>query len=395
MFEKVFIVSASVGAGHMRAAEALERAFLERGAAREVRHVDILEHTTKLLRAVYADGYSWMVRHVPALTSWLYDALNSVRERPSLFDRLNTRRFLRMVHECRPELVVCTHFLPAEILSWAEASNESGMVLATVLTDFDAHARWICAGCGHYFVAADEARAQLETAGIDPDRITVSGIPIDPVFSKPRNRGDWRRKHGLHDDHLTILVSGARLGWFQLERIVHSLSTLRRRAHVLMLCGRNDEVRHVVDRTIARVPRSGAVDFRTYGFTPELHELMSVSDILLGRPGGLTTSEGLAAALVFVVVGAMPGNEKRTADYLLEQGAGMRCNDLSILSHKIERLVGDPERFQSMKRNAFRLGQPRAASAIVDKLFELRESGCSLGPARNRIQNRTDEWRSA
>src|SRR5262245_42411315 len=102
MFDKVLIVSASVGAGHMQAAAALERAFLDKEAAREVRHVDILEYTTKLFRAVYADGYRYMVRHMPAVTNWLYDALNGVRERPRLFDRLNTRRFVRMVHEYQP-----------------------------------------------------------------------------------------------------------------------------------------------------------------------------------------------------------------------------------------------------------------------------------------------------
>jgi processive 1,2-diacylglycerol beta-glucosyltransferase len=356
----------------MRAAEALERAFLERGAAREVRHVDTLEYATKLFRVVYSDGYSYMVRHMPAVTSWLYDTLNRPRERPRLFDRLNTRRFVRMVQEYQPELVVCTHFLPAEILSWAAGSHRLNVTLATVLTDFDVHAMWICAHCEHYFVAADEARAQLERAGIDRARITVSGIPIEAVFSMPGNKRDMRLKHGLQDDRLTVLVSAARLGHLHIERIVRSLSRLRRQAQVIVLCGRNDELRHFVEQKIVRVPQSGAVDFRTYGFTPELEELMTASDILLGRPGGLTTSEALAVGLVFVVVGRIPGNEKRNADHLLEEGAGICCNDLSVLDYKIERLLDDTNRFESMKKNALRLAQPRAAFDVVDKLLEVR-----------------------
>ena len=355
----------------MQAAEALERAFLERGAAREVRHVDTLEYTTKLFRVVYSKGYSYMVRHMPALTGWLYDALNRPRERPRLFDRLNTRRFVRMVREYQPEIVVCTHFLPAEILSWAASSHGLKAALATVLTDFDVHAMWISANCEHYFVAADEARAQLESVGIDRARISVSGIPIAAVFSVPGNRRDIRLKHGLQDDRLTVLVSAARLARLHIERIVRSLSRLRQ-AHVIVLCGRNDELRCFVEQTIVCVPQSGAVDFRTYGFTPELDELMTASDILLGRPGGLTTSEALAVGLAFIVVGPIPGNEKRNADHLLEEGAGMWCNDLSVLDYKIERLLDEPQRLESMKNNAKRLARPRAALDVVDKLLEVR-----------------------
>src|SRR5262249_36839195 len=155
----VLILSASVGAGHTRAAEALERAFLQQAAAREVRHEDALDYATTLFRAAYSDGYSYMVRHMPALTSWLYDALNQVRERPRLFDRLNTQRLVRMVQKYEPDIVVCTHFLPAEMLSWAAASQKLNVAVTTVVTDFDVHAMWVSARCQHYFVATDEPRA--------------------------------------------------------------------------------------------------------------------------------------------------------------------------------------------------------------------------------------------
>jgi processive 1,2-diacylglycerol beta-glucosyltransferase len=379
MFDKVLILSASVGAGHMRAAEALERAFVERGAAREVRHVDTLEYTTKLFRVVYSDGYSYMVRHMPALTSWLYDALNRTRERPRLFDRLNTQRFVRMVVEYRPEIVVCTHFLPAEILSWATGSHRLNAALSTVLTDFDAHAMWICTNCEHYFVASDEARAQLERAGIDGACITVTGIPIDTIFVQRKNKREMRLKHGLKEDRLTIVVPAARLKLVRLGRIVRSLSRLRRPSQVIVLCGRNDELRHFVEQTIVRVPQAGIVDFRTYSFTAELDELMTAADIVVGRPGGLTTSEALAVGLVFVVVGPIPGNERRNADYLLEEGAGICCNDPAVLDYKIERLLDDTQRFELMKKNAMRLARPRAALDIVDTLLDVRERRDSPG----------------
>jgi len=155
------------------------------------------------------------------------------------------------------------------------------------------------------------------------------------------------------------------------------------------LCGRDDELRHFVEQTIIRVPQSGAVDFRTYDFTPELDELMTASNILVGRPGGLTTSEALAAGLVLVVVGPIPGNEKRNADYLLEEGAGISCNDLAVLDYKIERLLDDTPRFELIKTNAMRLARPHAAFDVVDKLLDLRETeGLHVG---TRLSSETGE----
>ena len=115
------------------------------------------------------------------------------------------------------------------------------------------------------------------------------------------------------------------------------------------------------------------MDFRTYGFTPDIDELMTASDILVGRPGGLTTSEALAVGLVFVVVGPIPGNEQRNADYLLEEGAGMWCHDLALLDYKIEGLLNDAPRFELMKTHAMRLARPRAAFDVVDTLLNVRE----------------------
>src|SRR5258706_3035950 len=143
---RVLILSASVGAGHMRAATALERAFLEIGAAHQVRHLDTLEYTTRALRGVYSKAYSYAARHLPTVTGWLYDAFDQPgRDAPLrlAFNRLNARRFVTMLRNQTPDIVVCTHFLPAEILSWLTASRRLAIRYAVVVTDFDVHAIWL------------------------------------------------------------------------------------------------------------------------------------------------------------------------------------------------------------------------------------------------------------
>src|SRR5919112_84980 len=138
MFEKVLVLSASAGAGHMRAAQALERAFLEMNAAREVRHVDTLEYTNKLFRHLYSKAYIEMVNKSPELLGWFYDHLDkpwkNERRRLAL-DKLNTRPFVKMLREYRPDITVCTHFLPAEIISWLKAKQRVRFRQAVVVTD--------------------------------------------------------------------------------------------------------------------------------------------------------------------------------------------------------------------------------------------------------------------
>ncbi|HUQ30866.1 MAG TPA: hypothetical protein VM095_02050, partial [Pyrinomonadaceae bacterium] len=143
MFNKVLILSASAGAGHLRAAEAMERAFLQMNAAREVRHVDTLQYTNKIFRHLYSKAYIEMVNKMPEVLGWLYDHLDkpwkNERRRLAL-DKLNTRPFVKMLKEYQPDVVVCTHFLPAEIISWLRAKGRISSRQAIVVTDFDVHA---------------------------------------------------------------------------------------------------------------------------------------------------------------------------------------------------------------------------------------------------------------
>ena len=372
MFDRVLILSASSGAGHTRAAQAIERAFAERRAAREIRHVDTLDYTNQLFRNLYSKAYIDVVNRAPEVMGWLYDQFDKPwkNERRRLaFDKLNTRPFVRMLRDYRPDITICTHFLPAEIMSWLKAKRRITSPHAIVVTDFDVHAMWLCHHYDRYFVALDETRAHLEKLGIDPARITVSGIPIDPLFCERRNKLKMLDKHGLSRDRVTILVSAGGFGVGSMERLLASLLELRHAAQVIAVCGRNQQLKKRVEKLVS-TRSDGNATVRVLGFTNEMHELMAASDILLGKPGGLTTSEALANGLVLVIVNPIPGQEERNSDHLLEEGVAIRCNNLPVLSYKIDRLLDDPEKFSSMKASAQRLARPRAAHEIVDTLLQ-------------------------
>jgi processive 1,2-diacylglycerol beta-glucosyltransferase len=370
MFNKVLILSASAGAGHVRAAEAVERAFREAGAAREVRHIDTLHYTNKVFRTLYSKAYIEMVNKSPEVLGWLYDALDkpwkNERRRLAL-DRLNTRPFVRMLEEERPDICVCTHFLPAEIISWLRAKRRTKARQAVVVTDFDVHAMWLCHHYEQYFVALEETRAHLEALGVPPGKVSVTGIPIDPVFSVEKGRREVCAKHGLRPDVVTILLSAGGFGVGPVEKIVASLLELKSEAQVVALCGRNEGLRRKVEA--AAGARPSRVTLRAVGYTTEVDELMTASDLLLGKPGGLTTSEALAKGLAFCVVNPIPGQEERNSDHLLEEGVAVRCNNLPALAFKLDRLLAAPQRLASMRANALRLARPHAARDIVSRLL--------------------------
>ncbi len=376
MFKKVLILSASAGAGHVRAAEAVERAFAQMHAAQEVRHIDVLQYTNKLFRHLYSKAYLEMVNKMPEVLGWLYDQLDkpwqNERRRLAL-DKLNTRPLVKFLGNYQPDIIVCTHFLPAEIISWLKAKERIASRQAIVVTDFDVHALWLCHHYERYFVALDETRVHMEKLGIPNAKLTVTGIPIDPLFALQKDKREMRVKHGLQTDVMTILVSAGGFGVGPVEHILESLSGMRHPAQVVALCGRNQELKSRLDKLAARLSHAGNINIKTVGYTTEMDELMSASDILLGKPGGLTTSEALAKELVFVIVNPIPGQEERNSDHLLEEGVAIRCNNLPALAYKIDRLLDDPARFAHMQAQARRLARPHAAHTIVESLLSINE----------------------
>lgn len=376
MFNKVLVLSASAGAGHIRAAQAIEKAIIESNAAKEIKHIDTLEYTNKLFRSLYSKAYIEMVNSAPEVLGWLYDHLDKPwqRERRRLaIDKLNTRPFIKMLEEYQPDITVCTHFLPSEIISWLKAKERLANPQAIVVTDFDVHAMWLCHHYEHYFVAMEETAVHLEKLGIPASKISVSGIPIDPIFAIKKDKQEMRAKYGLHPDRPTILVSAGGFGVGPIEHMMKSLLELTHPVQVIVICGRSEELKTQMDELASTISPADNVAVKVVGFTTNMDEYMSASDILLGKPGGLTTSEALAKGLVFVIVNPIPGQEERNSDHLLEEGVAIRCNNLPTLAYKIDRLLADKPKFAAMQANVEKMAHPRAAFEIVDKLLTMRK----------------------
>ena len=368
MLGRVLILSASAGAGHLRAAQAIEQALLSRKSAKEVRNIDTLDYTNPVFRNLYSKTYLEMVNRTPELLGWLYDHMDKPGrhdwERLTL-EKLNTGPFVKMIEEYQPDVAICTHPLPAELISWLRSAGRIATKQAIVVTDFDIHMMWLCDVYERYFVALEETRVHLHKLGVPPEKVSVTGIPIDPVFAEPKDQAAMRKKYGLQPDLTTILVSAGGFGVGPIDSMMANLRELEHPAQVIALCGRNVELKARLDALVASGPTHPHVKIHPIGYTTKMDEYMAASDLLLGKPGGLTTSEGLAKGLIFVIVNPIPGQESRNSDYLLENGAAIKVNQPSMMATKIQALLDDPKRLADLRTRSAKLGHPEAAYTVA------------------------------
>jgi processive 1,2-diacylglycerol beta-glucosyltransferase len=371
MYKRVLILSASVGNGHTIAAESLKEAFELDRLAGEVRHEDVLKFTNPLFRRLYGKAYIDLVNRAPELLGWMYDQADEpwkFEKRRLFFDKLNTRPLIKMIRDWQPDWIVCTHFLASEIVSDLKRDGKLACPQAVVVTDFDMHALWLCRNYEHYFVALDETRAYLETLGFPAKKVTVSGIPIRPLFSETRSKAEMRRKYDLDPDIPIVMLSLGGFGVGRVDRLIDALRSIRRPVQILAMCGRNEELKARLEKEPSG---DSSVRMIPVGYTKQMDEYMSAADLIVGKPGGLTTCEALAKGLVFIIVDPIPGQEERNSDHLLENCAAIRSNNPATLAYKIEQLLDDPSRLGRMRASALAFARPNAAIDIAKKLREI------------------------
>ena len=366
--KRVLIMSASGGTGHTRAGEALTKAFEQHPNVSEVLHNDALRFTSKLLQDLYSNLYPRLIQDAPDFLGWWYKRSDEPWKTDKvrlILDRMNTGPLVKFIRRFDPHITVCTHFMPAGIISHLIAKNLLDAHLSIVVTDLDFHAMWLSRMFHRYFVAIDETKAHLEALGLPKERITVSGIPIDPEFAVPIDRAATRLHYGLHPERTTLLLSAGALGVGPVEFVVERLKNLRVDTQTIVVCGRSAETRERVLKVVGNEPDK----FKVIDYTNQMPDLMKISDLFIGKPGGLTTAETLVCSLPMVIVSPIPGQEERNSDHLLEEGVAVKCNEMTTVPYKIDTLLRNPARLEQMRQRAFALGRPNAAKTVVDTLI--------------------------
>jgi len=371
--KRLMILSVEAGAGHVRAAQALAQVVGERYPQVEVRHLEALQHTNPAFRKSFTSGYSKLATDLPSIWGFIYERMDrktvnsKAKKLAALFARINAARLVRTVKEFDPDRIVCTHYLPAEVLASHRRKGKLRAPIFLVLTDYDVHALWIQEGVEHYFVATEEMEYALRARGIGSAGVSVTGIPVAPVFSaRYPSRDAMRRRLNLRAGVPTLLMAAGGFGLGRVNHAVAALADAMQDVQILAVAGRNQKLHRALSRVAASRPEKVV----PFGFVSNLHEMMAASDLMVTKSGGLTSSECLAMGLPMVIVRPIPGQEERNADYLLENGVAVKANSFAHLVYKVGRLLSDGARLDRMRRAARRVARPRAAYDIAGRVME-------------------------
>ena len=368
MKTRVVVLSASVRAGHLRAAEAVELALRQIAPDVEVQNRDVLDFTNAVFRRVYGKAYLDLVNNFPHFVGYFYDWLEGDGEvRPRTRDKLrqacaklNLLSFERFLQDEQWDLVINTHFLPAELISKLRTSGKLNLPQVTVCTDFDTHRLWVNQPTDRYFCATDEGSLHLQHYGVPAADIDVTGIPIHPVFAEPADRavsGSTGTRRRSSDIAATLWRLRRRPGRSCVSEPVGRGKAGRDRGRVRPQRG--------IERSVGKNRGVGPPSSKDSRLYERGRSADGFADLVVSKPGGLTTSERLARGLPMVIVNPIPGQESRNSDYLLESGAGVKVNHVCTLTAKVNDLLNNPDRLARLRTAAKAIGHPQAAFEVA------------------------------
>lgn len=366
--KKVLLLSVSAGAGHMRAAEAIRAYSLDPHYQVVATHLDVMNFMTAGFRKLYTDFYIKLVNKAPTLWGYLYQASHEAQPDSTMekmrraLERLNARALLKEIANFKPDAIICTHFLPAEMLSRLLKKERLHCPVWVQVTDFDLHRMWVHERMTGYFAANEEVAFRMRAQGIAADTIHVTGIPIMPSFANQLDRVECAREFGLDPARMTIMLMGGGAGLGSLDTIATRLLALDSDFQLIVLAGKNLPALAELQRLATRYPGR----LLPQGFTDQVERLMACADLVVTKPGGLTTSECLAMGLPMIVNSPIPGQEERNADYLLEQGVALKAFDDVTLEYRIRYLLAHPEKLVDMRAKATVLGRADATRQVLE-----------------------------
>jgi processive 1,2-diacylglycerol beta-glucosyltransferase len=364
MKRRIAILTLGVGSGHLRASSMIQAALQDGGDDLEILLVDALDLARAWFEWVYVNPYWWMLKLAPGTWRALFELRHRRRHRATAPDwvfRHGCATVLERLRTFAPDLVIATEIGAAEIASLGRREGWFEAPILAVQTDYHAEPPWVQPEVDYYCVGSEEARVQLVRWGASPQRILVSGVPIDPCFALRVERSAALKSLGLVARKPVVLVMGGGMGPAPLDQIVASLEQCSLPVQVLAIAGHNRTMHRRLEKLRGRL----AIDLHAFGWTSRVHEMMGASDLLITKPGGLTVAESLAAGVPLLLTEPIPGPEERHVSYLVERGAALYANTLDQIPKLASDLLTRPAERARMVKRQLELGRPDASHAVA------------------------------
>ena len=363
------IIAASIGSGHVKAAEAIAEALKIKEPNASITIIDFTEWGISWATAFMKATYLMMLRVVPDLYKLMYKFTGgkagglSVQ---SLISFITKRDIAALVKKYKPDALICTHPFPAGAASWFKKSHPDSFLFGTLITDYSVHQMWIYQNVDCYFVAREAMKTDLLSAGLPQEQIFVTGIPISNRFLRQGNRLQTLEHFKLRSDQPVVLIMGGGLGLGGVEAALIKLEKIERSLQILVIAGKNAKLKKRVE-TAANYSHHKIL---VWGYCAEVPEMMSIASLLISKPGALTVTEALASELPMILHDPIPGPETDNAAYASRRGAALWARTDDKLEEAVNLAINESDQLGKMKEMAHKYKRPYAAEEIAELIFK-------------------------
>lgn len=372
--KKVLIFYAAYGGGHYSAAKSIKK-YLDDNFEVETEIVDCIEYINKILNKITTEAYKEMAKKAPNLWGKVYSnsqkgLLGHVSSRTN---KVMAIKLKNLIKEVNPDLVISTHPFSSQMVSYLKRKGKINCKLVTVLTDFAPHEQWLI---GHeytngYFVSNDNMKDYLIDYGIDHNKVHVTGIPLSDRFFIKYDKHDVCAEFNLNETIPVVLFFGGGefgLGKDRTLQILESLINNLPTFQIVAISGKNAKMNNRFMELAHRLNAENRVKILDY--TNKVPELMSISSIVVTKPGGLTTSESLASDLPLLVINPIPGQEEENAEFLEAHNVAVWLKNTDNPDEVIKELFSNPKRLEKMKENSKLLAKKDSTKNICEIIMK-------------------------
>ncbi len=360
--KRILFLFSDTGGGHRSATEAMIEALeLEFPGRFDVQMVDFFrDYYPSPLK--YAPEIYPPISKVPQAWGFSFrvsDGKGRTRAVNALAYPYLRRAAQRLVKENPSDLIVSVH--PLVNTTLMRAMRRSPRPYLTVVTDLvSTHAFWFDRRADLVVVATDEAKAKAMEYGIPEGNLRVIGLPVAERFTHPlADRDEWRDRMGWRRDLPVILLVGGGDGMGPLKRVAKAINEARLRATLVVICGRNAELKADLEAVDWRMPA------HIYGFTTQMPQFMAAADMLVTKAGPGTISEAFISGLPLVLYARLPGQEDGNVTYVEELKAGVWAPRPREVVDALRRWVDSPEARLAAAEASRRAAKPDAARRIA------------------------------
>ena len=374
----VKILASPPGSGHLSAAAAIDSALRILNENVVAENSNVFKQTTKLFQLLYGSVYFGLLEQGRSVYGGLHDMLdeNFTGSSRSMdwFNRINTRSLQQELIEKQPSLIVCTHFLPAQVASSLKRRGKIDSEIFVVVTDFHAHSLWSIEGVSKYFVPHENTKKDLMRHNIREETISVSGIPVNPLFETEKDKGTSRQALGLKQEMPTVLITAGGAGNHSLSNAMRDILTIKQPTQFVVICGKSESLKTEMEALQVDLSRNNSKhSLVVVGFTNQMDEYMAASDLMVGKAGGLTLSEAFARKLPTVIYGDLPRHEELNARFLHSAGAAIYLRDHD-LSGCIKTLFSNPSLLEDLQNGIASIRRPLACFQIAEQILKTNSS---------------------